>query len=184
MIIASMADFREALESLGHGSVQTLLNSGNAVFTSPTRSTEKLAEGIALVVKQRFKVVTPVIVKSAAEVGEAVDNNPFPPPEADNSRFLVAFAMDPAKLKDLSALGSLRKPGERFAINGHAAYLYCAGGLLESKAAKAILGSAGAVRSTVTTHLLLSALPEPVQPVTHSVQPRRVRSPNSEGVML
>jgi uncharacterized protein (DUF1697 family) len=155
-----MADFREALESLGHGSVQTLLNSGNAVFSSSTRSTEKLAEGIATVMRQRFKVVTPVIVKSAAEMADAVDNNPFPPPEADNSRFLVAFAMDPAKLKELSALGAFRKPGERFAINAHAAYLYCAGGLLESKAAKAILGSAGRYVTTrnLGTVLKLSAL--------------------------
>jgi hypothetical protein len=60
-----MAEFRAALESLGHHHVRTLLNSGNAVFSSTSRSDSKLASVIAKAVEERFGVVTPVIVKSA-----------------------------------------------------------------------------------------------------------------------
>jgi uncharacterized protein (DUF1697 family) len=56
--------------------------------------------------------------------------------------------MDSAKLKELQGLSSLLRPGERFVVNEHAAYLHCAGGLLESKVGEAILGRAG--RSVTT----------------------------------
>jgi len=138
-----MAEFRATLEELGHKSVRTLLNSGNAVFSSASRSPAKLAADIAAAVQGRFGVVTPVIVKSAAEFAAIVDNNPIAPPESENSRFLVAFAMDRTKLQELGNLQSLLQPGERLAITEHAAYLHCTGGLLESKAGVAILGKAG-----------------------------------------
>jgi uncharacterized protein (DUF1697 family) len=143
-----MAGFRAALEGLGHHQVRTLLNSGNAVFSSTGRSASELASVIANAVEERFGVVTPVIVKSAAELEAVVTNNPFPPPESERSRFLVGFAMDSAKLKELQGLSSLLRPGERFVVNEHAAYLHCAGGLLESKVGEAILGRAG--RSVTT----------------------------------
>ena len=155
-----MAGFRAALEELGHGSVRTLLNSGNAVFSSTGLSTSELAHGIASVVEARFGVVTPVIVKSAAELDAIVQNNPFPPPEAAHSRFLVAFAMDTSKLHELAPLSPLVQPDERFSITEHAAYLHCPGGLLQSQVGKAIVGRTG--RSVTTrnwaTVLKLAAL--------------------------
>ncbi|MCO5108856.1 MAG: DUF1697 domain-containing protein [Burkholderiaceae bacterium] len=38
-----MAEFRAALEDLGHTAVQTLMNTGNAVFSYASRSPAKLA---------------------------------------------------------------------------------------------------------------------------------------------
>lgn len=138
-----MAKFRAVLEGLGHGSVRTLLNSGNAVFTSSSRSTDKLAEGIAAAVEEHFGIAVPVIVKSAAEFTTIVNGNPFPPPEPDHSRFLVAFAMDTSRLQELAGLVALAQPGEQFAVTAQAAYLHCTGGILESKLAKALLGRVG-----------------------------------------
>jgi uncharacterized protein (DUF1697 family) len=156
-----MAEFRAALEELGHAAVQTLLNSGNAVFSSTSRSPAKLATDIASTVQARFGVVTPVIVKSAAEFAAIVANNPIAPPESENSRFLVAFAMDRTKLQELNTLQPLLQPGERLAVTEHAAYLHCAGGLLESKAGAAILGKDGrsiTTRNWGTTLKLASLL--------------------------
>ena len=82
------------------------------------------------------------------------------PPETDHARFLVAFAMDPEKLQALEGLHALLHPGERFAITGHAAYLQRAGGLLESKAAEAVLGRAGqsvTTRNCAPVHKLATA---------------------------
>jgi uncharacterized protein (DUF1697 family) len=113
-------------------------------------------------VQERFGVVTPVIVKSATDFAAIVSDNPIMPPATDHARFLVAFAMDPEKLQALEGLHALLQPGERFAITGHAAYLHCTGGLLESKAAETVLGRAG--RSVTTrnwaTVLKLSAAAE------------------------
>lgn len=138
-----MAEFRAMLEALGHTEVQTLLNSGNAVLASSSRSTMKLAADIAAGVQDRFGVATPVIVKSASEFRAIMDGNPIVPPESEHSRFVVAFSMDAGRLKELDALQPLLNPGERLAVTVHAAYLHCAGGLLESRVGEAMLGKAG-----------------------------------------
>lgn len=155
-----MADFRAMLEALGHTEVQTLLNSGNAVLASGSRSTTKLAADIAAGLQDRFGVTTPVIVKSASEFRAIVDGNPIVPPEAEHPRFLVAFSMDAGRLKELDALQSLLNPGECLVVTAHAAYLHCAGGLLESRVGGAMLGKAGKGITTRnwSTTLKLAAL--------------------------
>ena len=138
-----MAEFRAMLEALGHSDVKTLLNSGNAVFTSTRRSADKLAEEIGAGLAERFGVTTPVIVKSARELQAIVNGNPIVPPEVEHARFLVAFAMAPDWLTALESLRPLLSPGERLAVTQHAAYLHCANGLLESQAGEALLGKVG-----------------------------------------
>lgn len=138
-----MAQFRTLLEALGHSDVKTLLNSGNAVFTSTRRSADKLADEIGAGLQERFGATTPVIVKSASELQAIVDGNPIVPPEAEHARFLVAFTMAPDRLAALEDLRSLLHPGERLAVTAHAAYLHCANGLLESRAGEAMLGKVG-----------------------------------------
>lgn len=156
-----MADFRAMLEALGHSDVQTLLNSGNAVFTSTSRSTARLAADIAAALQGRMGVTVPVVVKSAREFRAIVDGNPIVPPEEDHSRFLVAFSMDPDRLKELEDLLPLLHPGERLVITAQAAYLHGAGGLLESRVGKAMLGKGAkgiTTRNWATTLKLFALL--------------------------
>lgn len=138
-----MADFRALLEAQGHTEVKTLLNSGNAVFSSTRRNADKLADDIAAGLQERFGVTTPVVVQSASELQAIVDGNPIVPPEAEHARFLVVFAMAPGRLTALEDLRPLLLPGERLAVTAHAAYLHCASGLLESRVGAALLGKAG-----------------------------------------
>ena len=143
-----MAEFRLLLEGLGHAEVKTLLNSGNAVFSSRQRSGEKIASAIAEQLESRFGVTTPVIVKSAAEFASIIRGAPFSPPETEYSRFLVAFSKDADAVRSLAPLVPMAKSPERLEISDHAAYLYCPGGLLESKAGEAMLGKAGRAVTT------------------------------------
>ncbi|MCP5270126.1 MAG: DUF1697 domain-containing protein [Burkholderiaceae bacterium] len=138
-----MAEFKAMLESLGYTQVKTLLNSGNAVFASAGRATEKHAKSIAASLQEKFAVATPVVVKSEVEFKAAVTGNLSAPPEAEWSRFLVAFGPDKAVLQALEPLRSLARKPESFAIGTAAAYLHCPEGLLASKAAESMLGKAG-----------------------------------------
>ncbi len=155
-----MADFKALLEGLGFSNVKTLLNSGNAVFSSSARSSAKLAASIAVEVQSKFGISTPVVVKSAAEFSTIVRGNPMVPPEADYSRFLVAFAADAAALESLKPLAALAQEPERLLVTHCAAYLHCPGGLLESKVGEAMLGKPGRAVTTRNwaTVLKLSAL--------------------------
>lgn len=141
-----MAEFKRLLEDLGATEVKTLLNSGNAVFSSTARSGPRLAAAIAEALASRLGVVTPVVVKSAAEFARIVDGVPGQPPEGDHSRYLVAFGADAAALQALQPLVPhlpLATGGERLVITPQAAYLHCPGGLLESPVGAAMLGKAG-----------------------------------------
>jgi uncharacterized protein (DUF1697 family) len=137
------AEFKVLLEQLGYTEVRTLLNSGNAVFSSSMRSGAKLAAAIAAAVERKFGVSTAVIVKSATEVTSVIDESPMVPPEGEHSRFLVAFGRDEEALQALGPLLRLVEGTERLVITSRAAYLHCPGGLLESKVGKAMLGKAG-----------------------------------------
>lgn len=143
-----MAEFKGLLEALGYAEVRTLLNSGNAVFASPKRSSISHARSIATAVEAKFGVTTPVVVKSAARLRAVIDGNPMAPPTADHSRFLVAFGMDTSALKSLEPLRPLARGGARFVITKDAAYLHCPGGLLESRIGEALLGRAGKAVTT------------------------------------
>jgi uncharacterized protein (DUF1697 family) len=157
-----MAELRTLLEGLGHTQVRTLLNSGNAVFTSSARSAARLADAIADALAQTMGVNVPVVVKSAAAFAEAMDGNPIAVPEADHSRFLVVFASDADTdaLRGLEALRPLAQAPERLEVGPHAAYLHCANGVLESKVGAALLGKQGRAVTTRNwaTVLKLSAM--------------------------
>ena len=138
-----MAAFRMLLEAQGFAEVRTLLNSGNAVFHSASRSAASHAKAIGARLQESLGVSVLVVVKSSAEFLTVVAENPLALPEKDHSRFLVAFAQGDAATQGLSALQPMLQPPERFHIGNHAAYLHCADGILESKAGSALLGKLG-----------------------------------------
>jgi uncharacterized protein (DUF1697 family) len=138
-----MAAFRELLEAQGFSEVRTLLNSGNAVFRSAARSAASHAKAIGAGLRERLGVGVLVVVKSSSEFLAVVAENPFVFPENHHSRFLVAFAQSEAATQGLSALLPMLESSEQFHIGKHAAYLHCAGGILESKAGSAMLGKLG-----------------------------------------
>ena len=158
-----MADFRALLEDLGHRECRTLLNSGNAVFSAAGGLPVQLAAGIAGALQDKLGVSTPVIVKASSAFEAIVQHNPIVPPGDEHARFLVAYTMDQARLRDLAALEPLLQAGERLAITEHAAYLHCTGGLLKSKAGDALLGKLGrgvTTRNWGTTLKLLALVCE------------------------
>ena len=137
-----MGEFKLAMQGLGYSGVVTLLNSGNAVFSSPTRTASKHVEAIASLLEKKFNVTTPVVVKSAAEFHAIVQGNPIAPSEPDHPKFLVAFAQSTASLAGVAECLPRPQPPERLAVSETAIYLHCAQGLLQSKVAEALLGKA------------------------------------------
>ncbi|MBK8287131.1 MAG: DUF1697 domain-containing protein [Ahniella sp.] len=138
-----MAELRALLSELGYSKVSTLLNSGNAVFNADMGTSAKLAHDISKAISSRLNIEVPVIVKSAQELTDIVAGNSLTFEEQDFSRLMVAFAQDPGTLAGLVAIEPLVVAPEQFLIGRNAAYLHCASGILESKAAAAMLGKIG-----------------------------------------
>jgi uncharacterized protein (DUF1697 family) len=134
-----MAEWRALLEAQGLTQVQTLLNSGNAVFHSKSRAAAPHARAIAVALATHFGFDVPVVVKTAAKFTAAVAGCPFAASARDPARLLLIFAQERAALGSLASLAALAQPPERFTLGRHAAYLDCANGVLQSKLAKAML---------------------------------------------
>jgi len=146
-----MGEFRALLSGLGYEGVVTLLNSGNAVFSAARGTAKKHAEDIAAALMKVMNVKVPVVVKTATDLGAVIAGNPFEGGSFDPSRLLVAFSQNREALAALSAIRTLVRPPEQFAIGKHAAYLLCPAGILKSNAGEAILGRT--VRNITTRNL-------------------------------
>ena len=143
-----MAELRNLLAALGYRDVQTLLNSGNAIFESTTRSTPAHAHRIEAALAESLGIETHVIVKSAADLAAISAENELAAVATDPSRLLVACTARADDLRSLALLAPLTRPPEKFHLGRHAAYLWCPNGILESRAAKALLGKAGRVATS------------------------------------
>ena len=135
----AMADLRALLGKLGYRDVRTLLNSGNAVFTGADEAASHHAERIRAAVGKKLGVDALVIVKSQKDVAGIVAGNKLQKIASDPSRLLVAMTND---AKALAGAGKLADAGwgdEQIHIGKHAAYLWCANGILESKIAVVLL---------------------------------------------
>lgn len=73
----SMADLREALQREDIEDVETVVASGNVLFSYDERPTDGLSEMLAHIVKDRFGFDTFAAVRNADEVRSAIEDNPF-----------------------------------------------------------------------------------------------------------
>ena len=73
----AMAQLRALCESLGYGHVQTLLNSGNIVF-SAARADPRAAARIEKEIAARLGVESRVLVITAGELDAIMAENPLP----------------------------------------------------------------------------------------------------------
>lgn len=135
----AMGDLRALLDKLGYADVATLLNSGNAVFTGNAEPSSTHATRIREAVKKKLGVDALVIVKSAKDVAAIIKGNAIGKYANDDSRLLVAVTNDAGGLAKVRALARAAWGAEKLHVGRHAAYLWCANGILESKLAVALL---------------------------------------------
>lgn len=130
-----MATLREVVESLGHGDVETYLQSGNVVFT-PAAPEGELAEALSAALAERTGLDVEVVVRTAEELERVVEGNPYA--VDDPTRVVVAFLADEVDPGEL-ALGDLTAylPDE-LTVAGRDVYVSVPGGQGRSKLMEAL----------------------------------------------
>ncbi len=149
----AMADLRALVESFGYGHVQTLLNSGNILFTAPGVAPGDAAARIEEGMTTRLGVSARVTVLTAAEVAAAVAGNPLREIATDPSRLLVAVLNKPEDRARLEPLEKQDWAPDVLAFGPRVAYLWCGSGILESRlmvASGKALGDAATTRNWAT----------------------------------
>jgi uncharacterized protein (DUF1697 family) len=142
----AMGDLRDAISSLGHSDVKTLLNSGNVVFTANKAPSET---ALHKAVKDLTGVSSDVIVLPGEQLVRIVDENTLADVASDPSRLQVMFFTDDGDRKRLRNLTKGSWDPEQVAVGRHAAYLWCPDGTLSSPLMKAV--DEYDFRGTVTT---------------------------------
>lgn len=127
----AMADLRKMLTSLGYHDVRTLLNSGNAVF-STTDSVPAVTEAIEQGLRDDLKVPARVLVRTRAQVLAAMTADPFGDMATDGSKHFLGFLDSPPSnpVGDIAELadGADTRPDIARLVEDHL-YLWCPGGI-------------------------------------------------------
>ena len=153
----AMADLRALMEDLGWSRVRTLLNSGNAVFDAQGGTPAAHAKQLHAAILAKTGVDCAVVVKTAADLAAAVAEHPLRHHAADDARMLVMFTQEAASLALLKPLEDGDWAPEAFAVGRHAAWLWCANGIIESRISKAVgklLKDKGTARNWATVEKL------------------------------
>ncbi|MGZ3381563.1 MAG: DUF1697 domain-containing protein [Isosphaeraceae bacterium] len=149
----AMAELRALIEGLGYGDVRSLLNSGNVVFSASAAAAGNAASRIEESLATKLGVSARVTLLTAAELAGIVVENPMLGIADDPSRLLVAVLSDSTDRAKLEPLLEQDWAPDALAIGRRVAYVWCSGGILESRPAQAVgraLGNAATTRNWAT----------------------------------
>ncbi len=135
-----MARLREVLQGLGFSDVATLLQSGNAVFSSRTKDPKRLQLQIESALAEGFGFEVAVVLRSRDELAQAIASNPLPGAEEDPSHFLITFLSAVPEAARVAAIDPRAHLPDQFQLVGREIYARYPNGIHSSKLA-AVLGS-------------------------------------------
>ncbi len=132
--VIKMDALRKMFEDLGYTNVQTYIQSGNVIFQTDSADPRTLEKTIAEGIHNYFALDVPVMVLTAKELLQIVDNNPF---MEDGSRDVAHLHVTMLqKLPEASRVELLQQtsfPGEEFMLIDRAVYLHCPNGYGRAK---------------------------------------------------
>jgi uncharacterized protein (DUF1697 family) len=150
----AMADLRALLSDLGHEDVRTFLNSGNAVFSSTTRSRARLVTEIETGLRDRHGLDVRATVRTLPELATALDAAP------DGDKVGLAFLFDKPAAAAVRKAESLDVSPDRLVLGDGVAYLVYAAGVagsnLQTTDLEKLLGVPATVRTAGTVRKLLA----------------------------
>jgi uncharacterized protein (DUF1697 family) len=135
-----MDDLKELYESLGFKDVVPYIQSGNVVFISDEADPAQLRKQIEEGLEKKFGFHVEVIIRTAAELGEIIDNNPFQGQQSKESKWVVVMflAAHPDETAQEDLLKTRVGPEEIFIV-GKEVYIYYTEGIGRSKLSHSLI---------------------------------------------
>ena len=136
----AMSDLRRFLTGLGMHHVQTLLQSGNAVFQSSGRASAQLELAIEEAVSAQLHLETAVLIRSQAEWKRMIARNPFAREAREDPSHLLAVPLKEAPSRGAAeALQKAIAGRELVRVDGRCAYVVYPDGIGRSKLTSALI---------------------------------------------
>lgn len=157
----SMAALAATFESAGCRSVQTYIQSGNVVFSSPTKSRQNLRKRLGEVIEDQFGFRPHILLLSEGDFRAAIANNPFLDAIAEPKTLHFFFLDSSPSSPDMEGIDKLALPSERFELIDAVFYLHAPDGFGRSKLATGAerkLGESATARNFTTIQKLSERL--------------------------
>jgi uncharacterized protein (DUF1697 family) len=156
----AMADLRAALDEAGYGEVTTHLQSGNVVLSARERSADAAGRALEDVLRERMDLDIDVIVRTAAQLEQALGANPLHGRGVDTKTLHVGFLKSKPKAAAARALDGADFGRDEFALVGRELYLRYPDGQGRSKMSGAFFERALATPMTVRNWAVVTKLAE------------------------
>ena len=132
--IIKMERLRACFAALGFSNVKTYVQSGNVIFEAANDSPAGLSQKIEQNISRDFGFSVPVFLRTAEEMGEIIQRNPFLKDAAlDQSKLHITFLSDAPPKTALEQLQPLATKPEQLRILGREIYLFCPNGYGKTK---------------------------------------------------
>jgi uncharacterized protein (DUF1697 family) len=132
--LIKMDALRALYESLGLRKVETLLQSGNAIFSAQARDRGALAKRIEDAIEKSYAFHIDVILRSSAELKDVLARNPFAArPDIDPAKLLITFLAGDPGADGCVKVRALDIAPEEMHIDGREIYIYFPNGIARPK---------------------------------------------------
>jgi uncharacterized protein (DUF1697 family) len=128
-----MKELSQMFSRFGCGDVRTYIQSGNVVFTAPSKVAAGLPGLMAAEIETKFDIRTPVVLRTAAQMKDVLRFNPYLKPEIPEASLHVYFLADVPRESDVGSLDPLRSAPDVFAVRGREIYLQLPNGMGRTK---------------------------------------------------
>jgi len=155
-----MADLRATLADAGYDEVTTHLQSGNAVFSSRTRSRDAVERALEKLVKRDFGIDVDVMARTAGELGKITKSNPLLQRPGDTASLHVAFLKSRPSTATARALAGYDFGRDEFVLRGAELYLRYPDGVARSKMSTTLFERTLGTPATVRTWKVVTRLVE------------------------
>jgi uncharacterized protein (DUF1697 family) len=113
--------------------VHTYIQSGNVIFQASQDVARRVPSEIAHAIAERFGFQVPLVTRTAAEIAQVAQSNPFLQDGADPDTLHVAFVAETPSAGKVDSLDKDRSPPDRFAVLGREIYLHCPNGFARTR---------------------------------------------------
>lgn len=120
-----MSRLRSLFEDLGYTDVATFIASGNVVFSTPERATEKLESRVAAHLEQALGYDVDTFVRTLDEVVAIARSKPFPEDGNEGITVHVGFLQKPLSGATAKSMIGVRTPDDEFLVKGREYYWLC-----------------------------------------------------------
>src|SRR5580700_3117071 len=129
-----MDALRALYESLGLRKVETLIQSGNVVFTTQARDLRALTKRIEDAIEKSYGFRCDTILRNAAEMRDALARNPFAErPGIDPAKLLISFLAGDPDPEGCAKVRAMDIHPEELHIDGREVYVYFPNGMARPK---------------------------------------------------